>query len=250
MTINVESWVDPVLITAAAAELCPEVLEAAEADLDVLNLQAAEFFYWQTGFRFPGMVTRTADPCWTLNDTGYGWSMPELVNGQWFNRRCGHPFRDCCTETGILLRPRPVWSVSEVRLDDEVFPSDNYDLRLTGRLVRTDGQEWPTCGGIEIDFVSGAVPVSWLAAACREYTLELYCLHYCPEKCRLPDGWTRAELGGGLSVSRDDIEVLKGLSPSINRALTEFKTASGRVHRRPRVLTPDVAQGTFGRPVA
>lgn len=75
--------------------------------------------------------------------TPYG---PVLLEGRWFNISCGRCGDTCgCDYTPSLVLPGPVDSVTEVRIDGETLDPSAYRVDNHRLLVRTDGDDWPTC---------------------------------------------------------------------------------------------------------
>lgn len=76
---------------------------------------------------------------------------PALIAGEWHNLTCGSCGGDTCAcdSTATLVLPGPVSEVTAVRIDG--FTVDAADYRLDGnsRLIRTDGQGWPTSQDLE-----------------------------------------------------------------------------------------------------
>lgn len=95
---------------------------------------ASELLYMASGRLYPGWCELSARPC-----------------GLW---ACGHteaPWGTCgCGRVDELLLPGPVIGVLEVRVDGAVV--DPATWRLDGRrLVRLDGDRWPTCQDLAAD---------------------------------------------------------------------------------------------------
>ncbi len=247
----VESWIDPELILSECHNLCPEVLESGD-DLSPFFAKAASYFYWKTGFRWPGCCLRVAEPCWEdCRCGGAHWDyrfQPMMINGQWMNLVCGCAGAgSCCDdEQGIPLVPGPVKEIVSVVVDGVALGQTQYKCNRAGLLVRTDGGEWPTCGGIRIEYMGGAEPPEWVACAAREYARELLCECYCPSKCNLPGGWSKADFGD-ITVESSHFEI----TPSIDRVLNDpiFVTPSGLPRQQSRVITPDLAHPAVGYPI-
>lgn len=99
--------------------------------------------FWDVAYR--------AYPVWPGSDPAVA-PFPYLWNGAWFNTGCGAA---CCSSRSCdvtLQGPVPVTEITEVLVDGEVIPSTAYRVDMAGgaaRLVRLDGQCWPTCQNIE-----------------------------------------------------------------------------------------------------
>lgn len=242
----VQSWIDPEKILTECHSLCPEVLEQDAEVLEGFYLKAASFFYWQTGFRWPGCCPRVAEPCWEGCGCGalhWGYKFkPIMIGGQWMNLTCGcFGQESCCDPNGIPLIPAPK-EVTSVMVDGVTLDPAAYECR-NGKVVRLDGGAWPDCGGIKIEYLGGKTPPEWVACAAREYARELICECFCPSKCSLPKGWQQANFGD-IKVSRENVQI----TPSIDRVLNDplFRTPSGQPRRPARVWSADVTQPFAG----
>jgi len=82
-----------------------------------------------------------------------GW-MPVIVNGDWFNIRCGvcGDFEcSCLPERRVSIRlPGPVVSVEEVLIDGVVLDPSAYPLDFKSMLIRQDGQPWPHRNNLDL----------------------------------------------------------------------------------------------------
>lgn len=124
--------------------LDPDALERAEAlalsTLRALTLGAV------------GNCATTVRPCgrpcmaqdgWTL--TNGMWMNPHINwRGRWVNA-CGCPDECGCGSLSEIILPGPVGGVAEVWIDGDLLEPSAYRLDNRNRLVRVDGEQWPTC---------------------------------------------------------------------------------------------------------
>src|SRR5690625_2662114 len=72
-----------------------------------------------------------------------GWQ-PVLIDGSWFNLRCGSCSGGCNCEWGKALSlPGPAQEIIEILIDGEILDPSKYYLTPWGTLVRVDGGFWP-----------------------------------------------------------------------------------------------------------
>jgi hypothetical protein len=92
---------------------------------------------------------------------------PIAAETAWVNTTCGSP--DCsCERLCEIVTPGPVAAVLAVTLDGAALPLDAFRIDNSNRIVRTDGQCWPSCqnmgaalgepGTLGICYVPGIVP--------------------------------------------------------------------------------------------
>lgn len=112
----------------------------------------ARALLWEwTGRKFgPALVT--IRPYATLEGRPSTWTgggfwtwRPALVNGQWFNVRCGVcAAATCCCDVEFAIDlPGPVASVEKVIVDGQTLPPSSYRVDNRQTLVRLDGRTWP-----------------------------------------------------------------------------------------------------------
>ena len=129
------------------------------APVSGLALDAATELLWaRTGRRF-GVCEVTLRPCragctddaWWAGRSGtgggWGWPMPALVGGRWYNLGCGACGGDSCSCTVLhqVALPAPVAAILEVKIDGAVLDEAAYRVDDWRLLVRLDGQTWPAC---------------------------------------------------------------------------------------------------------
>lgn len=139
---------------------------------------AAQTLQMLTGYRVGGCPIevrpcspRCAPGTWltapdgSINWAGYsGWGMSPYVgaSGQWLNA-CGCKTNDCsCTAVSQVILPGPIGSIEYVSIDGVNLPTTAYRVDNFDRLVRIDGEQWPTCQDMSADSGVGTFIVSYL----------------------------------------------------------------------------------------
>lgn len=128
---------------------------------------------------------------------------PHIEGGNWVNA-CGCRPGGCSCETlSEVILPGPVGRIVSVTIDGT--PLDRADYRVYGgaRLVRTDGEDWPSCssmtadteGVFEVTYYRGAAPNILTRAAAGVLANE-FLLNCEGNDCRLPGNITSASRGG------------------------------------------------------
>lgn len=80
-----------------------------------------------------------------------GWVPYIGVDGLWRNASlCGCKSGCSCGELCEVRLEGPVYDVTEVDVDGEVLVPEAYRVDAPGRLVRTDGECWPTCQRLDL----------------------------------------------------------------------------------------------------
>lgn len=154
--------------------LTPELIALSES-LAVQTLRAL------TGYRVGGCAI-TVRPCkrscmpgsyLTSPDAGvdwagyagagaWGWTPYVGPDGLWLNS-CGCRNDNCsCVEVREVILPGPVGRVDSVILDGVVIPNTSYRVDNGNRLVRTDGDDWPTCQDMNLESGVGTFFVTYL----------------------------------------------------------------------------------------
>jgi hypothetical protein len=133
-------------------------------------------------------------------DHSYGdvWVRPFIRDGDWHNCICGGP-RCSCKPLCEIVMPGPIAALIEVNLDGDELPLADFRIDNGHRIVRTDGECWPSCqdmnlslgepGTLGITYVPGIVPddsALWAAGvlACE------FAKACSGGKCRLPSSVT------------------------------------------------------------
>ncbi len=144
---------------ASCASCAP--LDALEAAEKATFEQMATDYLWNWTSRVYGTCPVTVRPCrgncsdylstfWGSGPypfQGSGGWYPVLINGAWTNVHCGVcGINTCnCGSTGAIALPGPVASVTLVTIDGVTLDPSAYRVDNGYLLVRTDGQQWPTC---------------------------------------------------------------------------------------------------------
>lgn len=159
------------------AELCPDWDAQPQAIKDSALWLASTWLWGATGRQYGTCpvtvrpiqprfwdVAYRAYPVWPGSDPVVA-PFPFLFAGTWYNAGCGAA---CCSARSCdvtLQGPSPVASVDEVLVNGELIPASAYRVDMAGgaaRLVRLDGECWPTCQNIEAsDEEDGAFSVTY-----------------------------------------------------------------------------------------
>lgn len=123
---------------------------------------AAEYLWNWTGRKF-GLCEVQLRPCRSncagnRSSTFFGkgphaqaspW-MPVMINGSWFNLRCGSCQQTSCScsFTDSIVLPGPVHSIQQVLIDGEVLDPESYVVEGRSLLTRIDGGTWPNCQNV------------------------------------------------------------------------------------------------------
>lgn len=213
-----------------------EELEAMRGDADIVKvMERSEALAWYTLASLTayqiGVCVTTVRPCavrceapgtWTTSTVRGGSysSLPTLsigtftphINtaGIWVNA-CGCRSVDDCSCTALceVVLPGPVGGIESVTLDGIQLAATDYRVDNGNRLVRTDGECWPSCQdfatsagdvGLWVRYYRGAAPNPLTQYAAGVLATEFY--KACSGKgCRLPSGVTSVtRLGVSYSV--------------------------------------------------
>lgn len=211
---------------------CVELPTASAAISGHAVQMATEILWARTGMIFD-QCTLTIRPCrqdcWGNDGWPGGWwqlgapyPMPALINGSWYNITCGSCSGDCsCTTVSEILLPGPVTSINKVKVDGDTLSKSAYRLDDWRKLVRLDGQMWPTCNNLNLSAqnvgtwsvnLTYGIPVPTMgrmAVGELAYQLILACLG--DDCCKLPyqvQQITRQ----GVSIKYPDISEMFGMS--------------------------------------
>lgn len=122
---------------------------------------------------------------------------PHIGTGGFWINACGCGARDCsCTTLCEAILPGPVGAISEVWLNGAVLDPTAYRVDNGNRLVRTDGDCWPSCqdmtqdahgeDAFSVTYYQGAAPdeiSKWMAGL---LAVEYYKACTSDKSCRLP----------------------------------------------------------------
>lgn len=216
----------------------PVVATYKWTDAELIDV-ASNILFKQTCHLFPGQCQVTVRPCGVCS--------------------CHHrwPCR-CGTYDVVILQDRhPVISVDEVKVDGVVLAPAAYRVDDFRRLVRVDGDCWPSCndldepstepGTFEVTYTAGRRPPIELQLAAAELACELKVACTGGSDCRLPSNVTSVSRQG-LTLNIDALEaaVAGGVSgmPAVDAAVRRYncQRQKGRVWhpslRGPRGVFP------------
>lgn len=175
------------------------------------------------------------------------WMHPHIRDGQWINTICGTP-RCSCARMCEIVFPGPIAALGDVIIDGEILDPAQYRVDNQNRLIRQDGQCWPSCqhmelpmgdvGTMSIEYVPGIVPSAaglWAAG-----TLACEFTKACTGgKCRLPSSVT--------SVARQGVQftMSTGMFPDGMTGIREVDAYLTSINPNalklpPMVWSPDV----------
>ncbi|MFP3118157.1 hypothetical protein [Streptomyces sp. Iso 434] len=252
--------------------LCCDVEGYEPADVERWTRVASSILWRMSGMRW-GPCPVTVRPCRracaeaapisfqaTGASTG-GWTPYIDAGGTWRNAAMCGCVSDCsCGELCEVYLPGPVYDVVEVLVDGVALVPEAYRVDAPGRLVRTDGECWPTCQDMAAPLdAAGTFGVTYrwglpLDAAAIAAVSELTChlLKGCGTGgacgCKINPRVSRVSRQG-VDMERADPTLLytEGLTglPAVDMWLLAVNPgrlrAASRVyspdHRRPRVTT-------------
>ena len=221
---------------------------------------AATYTLWALSGRQFGTCAVTLRPCrrecydqswwnsYSLPWTSY-WDYADS-NYPWFVLGCGGCRGSCsCSAVSEVVLPSPVQSIVTVKLDGVVAPTGSYRLDNNRLLVRTDGQQWPSCNNLNKDDTQ---PGTWSVTAVYGQPVpkmgevamgELACeilKAMAGEECRLPPGVTQLTRQG-VSISVPDIGDLFRDGKTGLYLVDMFLSASNphKLQQRGRIYSPD-----------
>ena len=130
---------------------------------------------------------------------------PHITGGSWVNS-CGCRPSDCsCTMLSEVNLPGPVGGIESVMVDGVELPPTAYRVDNGSKLVRLDGEPWPTCqdmsvpenavGAFVVRYYRGAAPNTMTKHAAGLLAAEFF--DACVGKdCALPGNVTRVARQG------------------------------------------------------
>lgn len=159
-----------------------------------------------------------------------------------------------CTPLSEIVLPGPVAEVWQVKIDGLLLPVESYRIDNTNRLVRIDGENWPSCqrmaadvevaeGTMGVWYVPGVVPDAAGLWAAGVLTCE-FAKACSGGKCRLPSAVS--------SITRQGVsmEISTGMFPDgmtgireVDAYLTSINPYALRTP--PRVWSPDLPQHRY-----
>lgn len=120
---------------------------------------ASQVLWAITGRQF-GLCTATIRPCRKCSygccspfsegamDHGTPWYPVHLADGSWTNVACDCQDECSCTKLSEVKLPYPTCSVDEVLVDGVALAPTDYVLYNFYRLIRLNGETWPTCNDL------------------------------------------------------------------------------------------------------
>lgn len=249
----------------SADELAEKLAIPAEAAL----IERAEAFAWSllaslTAYQI-GTCPITVRPCaarcapagsYMVAPVGGGGQLPIPVIGRmspfisggvWYNScGCARP-NDCsCTVLSEVILPGPVGRMVSVVLDGVELDRTAYRIDNGNRLVRTDGEPWPSCqdmvandgeGTFLVTYYRGAAPNAMTRAAAGALASEFYA-SCTGGACRLPWNVTQASRQGeSYDFGEGGLEGVADTIPEV-AAVVRIYNPYG-LKSRPRVMSPD-----------
>lgn len=242
--------------------------ECADYDLDPQLVDdflqiASDVLYELSGRQWSGACERIVHPrhdcrCfrrWRMTaayeiagpGAGFTWGWSGIP---WDGWGYGHPCG--CTISSVTLGAYPLVSVSEVMIDGEVIPADQYRIdndRFLVRLRDAEGKRrhWPCCPdptdeeAFRVTFVSGIEPPPAAVNAAAELACQLILAKENSDDCALPERVTSATRQGVTITVLDPMDFLDNGRTGIYSVDLFLKAYNPfGVRRPPSVLSPDV----------
>lgn len=93
-----------------------------------------------------------------------GWPQAALIGGLWYNLACGTCPDACSCGSGLseVLLPAVVHTLVAVKVDGSPLATGSYRVDDGRRLVRLDGETWPSCQDLALDDTE---PGTWSVTA-------------------------------------------------------------------------------------
>jgi hypothetical protein len=203
-------------ITGDDVAACCDVESSSGAQFDQAAEAASDLLFQLSGRQFAGECERTVRPGCEGCMCGYQVLSRGYVIGPW---NYGYPLWDYCDTCSIACAPSmvklagvPVREVSEVLVDGDVVPADEYTILNSRYLVRLDNGHWPWEQNLtlpdtddhtfSVTYTYGADPPELGVMAAAQLGCQLYAA--CPGgsgECVLPAGTTRV-IQQGLVVEK------------------------------------------------
>jgi len=179
---------------------------------------------------------------------GGGTFQPHISGGRWYNG-CGCTTDCSCTSLCEVVMPAPVGAIVSVKLNGATLAPSAYRVDNGNRLVRTDGDCWPSCqdmtstgqGSFIVSFHPYLAPNDLLRYAAGLLANEFY--RACTgEACRLPSGVT------GISRNGISMTIPSGLFPNGGTGIREIDAIirmynPNGLKMTARVVSPDSTRG-------
>jgi len=175
---------------------------------------------------------------------------PVIIGGQWYNLGCARCGDDCgCTHTPAITLPGPVEEITEIVIDGTVLPESAYRVDNHKILVRTDGEEWPTCQDLS---VAAGEPDTWTITyqqgipvptggrvAAGLLACELAKAACGDKSCGLPQRWQTITRQGVSVVALDSFEDIDEGHTGI-WLIDSWVASMTKPKARSRVYSPDL----------
>lgn len=214
------------------------------AELDPVIKARSEMLAWQhlsrlTGFRLslcPTVLRPCARRCapsgWLVAPV-LGWDgySPYIDGGRWYNAcACRGDSCGCTVIRELVLPDREVSGPIVVKIDGAVLDPSVYRIDNGNRLVRMDGQSWPTCqdmnlpdgeeGTFSISYYVGVGPSDDLAFAAGVLAGEWY--KACQGRdCRLPS-WATTVVRQGVTFELPSASALRSGIPEVDNIVDVY----------------------------
>lgn len=253
---------------------CSALTDLSETERELVEGMAVELLWAWSGRKYgtcavsvrPCRETCTERPPTFWGSSGIsevhgqvgGWT-PALIQGQWYNLRCGVCPSNRCSCSQDLSRsielPGPVAGITEIWVDGVLLPDTAYTVR-SGVLLRLDGGTWPMCnddftnprevdsGAWEVVYKRGyPVPPGGQLAA---YTLacELAKARCDDNTCQLPRRLQTVSRQGVTVGILDSFEGLDDGRTGIWEIDSWLSSVSYKPTSPPQVFSPDIPAGT------
>lgn len=213
----------------SCAYTAAELAAMREDPVTAARMDRSEILAWLTLARLTayqiGVCPTTVRPCsagcapagsWTVAPVGSGHAqaLPSIMVGSWvphinvagnWTNSCACASRDACSCGALseVILPGPVGEIVSVYQDGNLIPAESYRVDNFNRLVRLDGETWPSCqdmalsaeDGFSVTYYRGAAPNEMTRFAAGVLATEFY--KACGGgKCRLPVGVTQVARDG------------------------------------------------------
>lgn len=222
---------------------------------DIIQDMAASFLWRATGRVF-GLCAQTYRPCArSCFDGGSGLPTPYRFGGSWYNLSCASCAGSCsCRDISEIWLPG-TYAVTGLVIDGAPLDPESEVLVYDhSRIVRADGQQWPTCqdlslpsdavsgqaGTWEITILSGSpVPAGGeLMAGILACELAKACIE--DDSCRLPKRVQTITRQGITVGFQDAFENLPDMLTGLWEVDAWITSARATGWREPTIGSPDL----------
>lgn len=229
------NWVEPADLADCN---CPD--DAAETVVTSAITAASEWIYNASGRRWSGTCTTTERPCGCgCGCTVYDWWDQSVAWTHYYHGLPGRNFGLCtCTSQPIIeLTYGPIIGTPTVTIGGAGFA--DFSVVPPNRLLRTDGNAWPTCQdytsaatGMLVTYTHGATPPELGKLAAADLAAEI--INSCTgNACALPSGTVNVTRRN-ISIRLDPEEAARTLA-RVAMFLNAYPTQTTQPDvRRPR----------------